>query len=418
MSASAKGSPLFYGWFVVGAAFAVLFLAYGIQFSYGVFVTGMAAELGWSRAETALPYSIYVFIYSALSAATGRATDRFGPRQVIMLGSVLLGLGWGASAWVQQPWHLSLTMGCIAALGMSVAWVPCNATVARWFTRRRGTAVSIASSGASLGNLVVPPAAGLLMLHWGWRTALLVVALTSAVTMLLAARFMVRDPESMGLHPDGDSADNVAAAPAVGKLPPLTTLYRGPPFVLLVIVYFTTWLVVFVPFVHIVAFGEDRGLGTGLASSLLSAIGFGGVLGRLSAGVVSDRIGRFPALYITLALQVLAFGTLPYAYDLAVLWAAAFSFGLSYGGGVALLPALCGDLFGRTRVASVVGVIFAVAGAPAALGPYFAGWLYDTTGNYDSAFLIAAALNLLALGLSFVLATRRGVRLALRPEQH
>src|SRR4029077_12424255 len=77
---------LFRGWQVVAAAFSVLFLSYGLQFSYGVFVSGMAADLGWSRAQTALPYSIYVFVYSALSAATGRATDRFGPRPGIAAG--------------------------------------------------------------------------------------------------------------------------------------------------------------------------------------------------------------------------------------------------------------------------------------------------------------------------------------------
>ncbi len=75
------------------------------------------------------------------------------------------------------------------------------------------------------------------------------------------------------------------------------------------------------------------------------------------------------------------------------LWLAALVFGVSYGGGVVLLPALCGDLFGRAHVASVVGVIFAVAGAPAALGPWFAGWLYDISGHYQGAFLLSAAMN-------------------------
>lgn len=111
----------FHGWYVVAAAFTILFLAYGLQFSYGVFATGMAEELGWSRAETALPYSIYVFLYSVLSAVTGFATDRFGPRRVITTGALLLGAGWGMSALVHTPWQLNLTLGLVAAFGMSVA---------------------------------------------------------------------------------------------------------------------------------------------------------------------------------------------------------------------------------------------------------------------------------------------------------
>src|ERR1041384_4175560 len=126
------GRGAFRGLAGVGAAFSVLFLSYGLQFSCGVFVSGMVADLGWSRAQTALPYSIYVFVYSALSAATGRATDRFGPRPVIASGAALRGVGWGASALVARAWQLDLTLGIVAAFGMSVAWVPCNATVSRW----------------------------------------------------------------------------------------------------------------------------------------------------------------------------------------------------------------------------------------------------------------------------------------------
>ncbi|MCB1745989.1 MAG: MFS transporter [Gammaproteobacteria bacterium] len=398
----------FYGWVVVGAAFAVLFLAYGLQFSYGVFVTGLAAELGWSRAETVLPYSIYVFCYSALSAATGRATDRFGPRQVITLGAVLLGIGWGTSALVHEPWQLNLTLGVVAALGMSVAWVPCNATVARWFTRRRGAAVAIASTGGSLGNLLVPPLAGFLMATWGWRPALAVIAVVAAFSMLLAARYMVRDPESLGLHPDGD--DMPADAPQIlAGAQPLPQLRRNLPFLLVVAIYFFTWLVVFVPFVHLPAYAGDLGLGTTAGASLLSAVGLGGVVGRLSSGVVSDYVGRFPALYVTFALQAVSFVAFGAFDDLGGLWLAALAFGFSYGGGVTLLPPLCGDLFGRAQVASVVGSVFAIAGAPAAIGPWVTGWLYDVTGGYAGAFAGAAALNVLALVLTIVLAmvTRR-----------
>ncbi|MGE0482652.1 MAG: MFS transporter [Gammaproteobacteria bacterium] len=401
----ARGRPeRFYGWVVVGAAFAVLFLAYGLQFSYGVFVTGLADELGWSRAQTVLPYSIYVFGYSALSAATGRATDRFGPRQVITLGAVLLGIGWGTSALVHEPWQLNLTLGVVAALGMSVAWVPCNATVARWFTRRRGAAVAIASTGGSLGNLLVPPLAGLMMAAWGWRVALGIVAVVAALAMLLAARYMVRDPETLGLHPDGDVLAG-DTAPILAGAQPLPRLRGNLPFLLVVAIYFFTWLVVFVPFVHLPAYAGDLGLGTTAGASLLSAVGLGGIVGRLSSGVLSDYVGRFAALYVTFALQAAAFAAFGVCTDLTGLWLAALAFGFSYGGGVTLLPPLCGDLFGRAHVASVVGSVFAIAGAPAAIGPWVAGWLYDTTGAYTGTFAGATVLNLLALGLTLLLAT-------------
>lgn len=401
-----KDTPrLFHGWTIVAAAFTVLFLAYGLQFSYGVFIAGMAGDLGWTRAETALPYSIYVFLYSVLSAVTGQATDRFGPRVVISVGAVLLGLGWGMSALVQQPWQLNVTLGLVAAFGMSVAWVPCNATVARWFTRRRGTAVSIASTGASLGNFIVPAVVAVFVQAYGWRATLAALAVGSAFAILVVARFMVRDPESMGLWPDGDVTPPPAATLTGGYR--VRELWGHEAFLFINAIYFLTWLVVFVPFVHAPAYARDLGLSALEGASILSAIGIGGVVGRLSSGTVSDRCGRFPTLLVMCGLQALGFGLFALAEDVAALWFAAIVFGVSYGGGVALLPPLCGDLFGRAHVASVVGTIFALAGSPAAVGPYLAGWLYDTTGGYTSAFAVSAGLNVAALALTAVFAIRQ-----------
>lgn len=406
MTTPLQRDGIFFGWYVVGAACAVLFLSYGLQFSYGVFVTALGDELGWSRAATSLPYSIYVFLYSALSAATGSATDRFGPRRVITLGAILLGVGWGSSALVQQPWHLTLSLGLVAALGMSVAWVPCNATVARWFTRRRGAAVAFASTGGSLGNFLVPPLAGVLTAAWGWRTALLVIAVGSAVLMLVAARWMVRDPESMGLAPDGDPHPEGASAPLNEGLT-VREIRSTAPFLLIIAMYLATWVVIFIPFVHLPAYAQDLGLGTTAAASLLSAIGLGGIAGRLVGGMWSDRVGRLPALYVVFALQTLSFVAFPFADTLVLLWLAAIVFGFSYGGSVTLLPPLCGDLFGRAHVASVVGVIFAVAGAPSAIGPYAAGWLYDVNGDYTTAFFLAALFNAGAFLLALLLGVER-----------
>lgn len=392
----------FPGWIVVGAAFSVLFLAYGLQFSYGLFVTGMADELGLSRAETALPYSVYVFGYMLLSLVTGPATDRHGPRVVITVGAVLLGLGWGLSALVSAGWQLYLTLGAVAAVGMSVTWVPCNGTVARWFVRRRGAAAGIASSGTSFGNFLVPPLAAMMIAAWGWRTALCALAAGCAVAMALAARFMFRDPESLGFAPDGDATPLTPVL--VGGLT-LQEAVRTEAFVLLTLIYVLTWLAVFVPFVHAVPLAEDLGFSKVEGASILSAIGIGGVFGRISAGFLLDRYGARATLVTIFALQIASFCGFVGASTLALLWLAAALFGFAYGGGVTSLAPLCSTLFGRAHVAAIVGTLFAITALPSALGPWLAGWLYDLTGGYRLVMLLSAAANVLALLLSLRLAT-------------
>jgi len=119
-----------------------------------VFLPAISADTGWDRASLSVPYSLYVFIYSALGAVTGRLTDRWGPRVVLTVGGCLLGCGVALMSRVQALWQIYVSLGLVAAAGMSAAYVPCNATVVRWFTQRRGLALSITSSGASFGNFL------------------------------------------------------------------------------------------------------------------------------------------------------------------------------------------------------------------------------------------------------------------------
>ena len=399
-----RSPRIFYGWAVVGLTFTVLFISYGIQFSFGVFLHDISAETGWDRSRLSLPYSLYVFIYSALGVVTGRLTDRYGPRRVIALGGCLLGGGVMLIGRAHALWQLYVALGLIAALGMSAAYVPCNATVVRWFTIQRGLALSITSSGASFGMFVFPPIATALIAACGWRYAYAILGLVGLIAISLCAQFIVRDPEQMGLEPDGGQPPaQIAVNTGADETPAadwtLASARRTTTFWLLTAIFTLTWLVVFMPMVHIVPFAIDLGIPQFRAAMTISVIGLAGFAGRLVIGPVSDRAGRSKSLAVALLLQALSFAGFALSRHLFPLYVSAALFGLSYGGVTALFPALIGDFFGRIAVGGIVGFIFAVAGAPAAFGPLIAGYLFDLTGSYRLAFELSAALNLLALSL-------------------
>jgi MFS family permease len=113
-------------------------MAYGTQYSFGVFFAALVEEFGWSRASLSGAFSVYAFVYCAFGLAAGRLTDRWGPRAVIAVGGAFLGIGLVGMSRAHEIWHPYVLYGCVAALGMSTAFVPCSATVARWFVRRRG----------------------------------------------------------------------------------------------------------------------------------------------------------------------------------------------------------------------------------------------------------------------------------------
>src|SRR5215510_545203 len=191
---------IFYGWVVLASVSVVMLLTYGVQYSFGIFFTAMLQDLGWSRASLAAAFSLYSLLYIVLSFYSGRLTDRIGPRWVIALGGLCVGSGMILVSLIQTPWQLYLFYGCLAGIGMSVAYVPCNATVVKWFRRRRGLAVGIAGSGASLGIAGFPPVSEALIARFGWRQTYLLFGVAVLVVLNVMASFAVRDPEVLGLQ--------------------------------------------------------------------------------------------------------------------------------------------------------------------------------------------------------------------------
>jgi MFS transporter, OFA family, oxalate/formate antiporter len=397
----------FYGWRVVAAAFAILFTAYGAQYCFGVFFAALLDEFGWSRAGLAGVFSLYAFGYCVVGFPAGRLTDRWGPRAVITTGAVFLGVALAGMALVRRLWEPYVIYGVVGGLGMGTAYVPCHSTVVKWFARRRGLALGVASTGASLGTLALPPIAHHVVVEIGWRAAYVVFGVGVFVVLALAASVMRRDPRSMGLWPDGDDAVMTATGAAPTGPWTLRQALATRAFWLIAAAYTATWLAVFIPLVHLVPFARDLGYDAGTGAWLVSALGAGAVGGRLAMGALSDRIGRRPALVGAMALQAVAFGGFASAQGLQALVVTAIAFGFSYGTISALFAAIVGDLFGPEQAGSLVGFLFALAGLVAAWGPLVAGIVYDATGSYGPIFHCAAAANIIA---AILIALARGPR--------
>jgi predicted MFS family arabinose efflux permease len=288
---------------------------------------------------------------------------------------------------------------------MSAIYVPCSATVVRWFTWRRGLALGLASSGQGFGNLLVPPLAAVLVATYGWRSTYLLLGLAGTLLIVLCASLLVRDPERLGLHADGIAP--LAAGHGAARPPePVWTLAsarRTPALWLLTAVYILTFLVVFLPMVHVVPFALDLGVAPVRAALALSLIGAGSLAGRLLSGAISDRLGRLATLGTALSLQALAFLGFLSSTGVGLLYPSALLFGFAFGATSILLPAIVGDFFGRLAVGSILGFVWAIAASAAAFGPVVAGYLYDLTGSYGGAFALSAALNLAAACLVLLL---------------
>ena len=394
---------IFYGWRIVAAAFVVLFTAYGAQYCFGVFFAALLDEFRWSRAGLSGVFSLYAFGYCIVGFPAGRLTDRWGPRVVITAGALFLGIALAAMALVTRLWEPYVLYGVLGALGMGTAYVPCNSTVVKWFARRRGLAVGVASTGGSLGTFALPPLAHWVVAAVGWRIAYVGFGVGVFAALALAATVMRRDPRSMGLSPDGVEVTPARSDARAARAWSLGRAMGTSVFWLIAGAFTATWLAVFIPLVHLVPFARDLGYSAGTGAWLVSALGAGAVVGRLAMGPISDRVGRRPALVAGTAIQAVAFLAFSAVQDLDGLVLTAAAFGFSYGTISALFPAIVGDFFGPDQAGTLVGFLFMLAGSIAAWGPLAAGLVYDATGGYGLVFRLAAGANVVAavlLGLA------------------
>jgi predicted MFS family arabinose efflux permease len=223
---------------------------------------------------------------------------------------------------------------------------------------------------------IFPPLTTALIGAYGWRRAYLILGLLAVCGIVACASFIVRDPEKMGLHPDGQLREislpeHPTAAVVVEEGYTLADAQRTGAFWLLNIIFGLTWLVVFMPMVHIVPLAVDLGISHFCAAMTISVIGFTGFGGRLAIGTISDRFGRVATLAMCLLLQGVSFAGFTISTVLLPLYTAAAVFGFSYGGITALFPALLGDFFGRIEIGAIVGFIFCASRFPRRIRPAY-----------------------------------------------
>lgn len=394
----------FYGWVITAIVFLNLAMAYGAQYCFGVLFPALIEEFQWNRQSLAGAFSLYAFMYSILGALLGSLTDRFGPRVVLILGSVCLGAGIGLISQVQAVWHIYILYGLLASWGMSAAYFTSNPTIVKWFIEKRGLALGVAQSGQGIGIIFLPPLIAAQIAAFGWRSACILLGILVFLVLFTTAFFLIGHPEKMGLYPDGRQnhplrrlrSNDPMTIPQEATWSAAEAI-RTRSFWILTAGFFCNWLFIFFPLVHLVIFATDIGLSKAIALTALSLLGVFSILGRLVMGYSSDRIGRKKAIMMGLGLQIFSWFWIMGTTQTWMLLIFVAVFGFSYAGIAAMFPAIVGDYFGRLKAASVIGAMFTIAGPASAVGPLIGGYIYDLMKNYQVAFLLGALSNFLAL---------------------
>ncbi len=387
----------------LGVIGLTLALAYGIWYSYSVILVALLAEFGWSRSVLAGAFSVFTLVHGGVNPVIGAMCARFKPLRVMAGGGVLMGLALLADSFIQSPLQLYLAFGVLTALGVAAAgWVPGLVYVQREFKHRVGFGIGIISAGIGVGMMVLIPLTQAFIDAYGWRAAFRALALLSVAWIVPSSLFLMNRQTKSGSEPQTKNQEKSGSDPrrisATANLT-LREAMRTQPFWLLIAAYFFGNVASQTLHVHQVAYLVDRGLAAIVAAWVVGVVGLASIVGKAGGGWLSDRVDRelvYVAGIVILvagALVLLSLGRPP------ALWAAygyAVLLGVGYSATAAITPAMVSDRFSGPHFGAIVGVGLMSSAAASAFGPWLAGYLYDTTGTYTVALLIAAASGVLA----------------------
>jgi MFS family permease len=377
-----------YRWVIVAAGGLLGCVAIGTMFSLPVFLLPIARTTGWSITGVSAAMTIGFLAMAVASMVWGTLSDRWGPRFVVLMGSVLLAASLVLAGRATSLLQFQIAFGVLVGGAAAAIFAPMMACVTGWFDTHRSLAVSLVSAGMGMAPMTMSPFAAWLVSHHDWRTSLLVIAGVAATLMIPIAFLVRRPPVLRSEHgaplSDGTSQSVMSPSQAI----------RSPQFIILLLTNFFCCATHSGPIFHTVSYAVTCGIPTIAAVSIYSVEGLAGMGGRLAFGILGDRFGAERVLVTGLLLQ--AFGALGYyfARELSGFYAAAAVFGFIYAGVMPLYAVIARENFPLRMIGTVIGGTAMAGSLGMAAGPVVGGLIFDRFGNYAWLYLGSCGIGI------------------------
>ena len=379
-----------------------------------VFLKPLTEDLGVSRGLFSLLRSGEILIGAAMAPLVGPMVDRFGGRWLMAGGALLAGLGFVLMSQVGAFWQFLLLRWIFVAVGgVFMCHMIVSVTVARWFVRKRGRAIAIASMGQGFAKVCIPLVTATLFAWVGWRLTWSIFGLiTLALVVVPALIFMRRSPEELGLQPDGMDAPPVPVDASQSTDDKKTILaadeviwswrevIRSKAFWLICFIYGMANVGIAGLNLHVFAYVTDIGFSPLVAATVLSIIASTQLGSTMVWGVISERMDIRHSGLIMFLVQSAGLALVLATGQVVPLYLGFFLYGIGLGGGWVLQELIWATNFGRVSLGMVRGLGILVTHAFGAVGAPFFGFVHDVTGSYQSSFLAFVVALIFAAFLS------------------
>ena len=387
---------VYYGWWLLAGSIAAMALGSGVSFwAFGLYISPLEDEFGWSRGEVSGGLSVGVFSGGLAGPLIGRWIDMRGPREAILIGAVATALSYGLLATTSELWQWYVYSAVNGVFRQMMFFIPFQVLISRWFDRRRGIALSILGTGFALGGVVVVPVMRLVIDTLGWGPSFIFSGVVITLLYLPLGTLLVRnDPSDVGAQPDGAPApagEPVEPSEAAARLSGLTlrAALATPHFWLVALGFTFLFFGMFGMLVHQIPLYVSLGVPRGTAALIVSAMAALGMGTRLAFGLIADRVRRFEHLVIAMC-ACLAGALVALLLDsgaagiavFVVLWVC------GTGGGPIIEAMLLTRMFGLAHFATLLGAMLVIEEFGLVVSPVVAGWIFDVTGSYDLALVM------------------------------
>jgi len=395
-----KPPRVFYGWWIVAAAFFIAIYMGGVVFfGFTAIFEPIANEFGWDYAQISFAASLRGLEMGLLSPLVGILVDRWGPRNLVIGGISTVALGLLLLSQTNSLGMFYVAFG-VVALGVSASTSTVLMTaVANWFRRKVGIATGIAASGFGFGGLLIPVIVRLVDLY-EWRMTLIIFAL-SALVFWLPLTVLIRDkPEQYGYLPDGEESaaalkiKSTVSTQTVEAGNRLKEVLKSRPFWHISLAFTAQMAVLMAVITHVMPYLSSVGVARSTSSLVAMAIPLVSIPGRLGVGWLGDKLNKRWVTVSAFILMILGLFCFEYAAVERSWLLVPFLilFGISFGGNIPMRIALLMEYFGRRNFGTILGFMLGIMALVSMAGPPVAGWVFDTWGSYQGTWLAFAVL--------------------------
>jgi MFS family permease len=400
---------LHYAWIILAAACVLSVVSRADSASFAVLVDPLVERYGWKRGDIGLAYSLAFICSMPAMLVFGWLGDRFGARILMLGASLMISAGTVMLGMISELWHLYVLYGIfVGALGNAAFQVLLPVIMTRWFEKKMGLALGFYWAALGAGPAIFAPLFRWLIESRGWESAFMVLGAGFGVVLLLFSSLIRTSPAEMGLRAYGATSAPASTAPDVEAPVSLRDVLRRRPVWLLTGCHHLGCASHAVIMAHGVSMATHHGIPGLQAAGVLSTIAGVSIVSRFTFSLLTERFGGRAVLSFAVLGQALSILALLFATDVWHFYAFAVVFGLCYGGEMVGFPIINRQLFGpKAPLSSIFSFEMIGASTGMALGGWLGGVLFDHSGNYTSAILVAAGLGFLALPLSLWLPRHR-----------